>query len=649
MNVSRAFISLLIALPWAATAVAAPAETWEAVGPWGGGASLLAPVPGAPDNLYATTVTGAIFFTADHGLHWRLVSDQLLGDFIRDLVVDPRDPAVLYATTVLQPGVLKSVDGGASWTLRAGVDGRMVLPAALAVDPSDSQVVFVATFRGPYRSTDAGNSWTPAGSALTGQLPRALLVDAAHAGTVLAGTASGVWKSGDRGTTWAAASRGIQAQQGILALAADPSSPGTLYAATDIGQIYRSDDLAESWIPVARVSVPFNGNAYLLLVVAGDGSIYALRGGTLARSTDRGATFSPLPLPDHATTNFTTWLVADPVSPRRLVAAAASGPLASEDGGASWHPASRGFTARGVGALAVGAGEPPVLWASVGAGGVKTRLPASRWPFANGDLPPADLVAAALAADPLDRSRIWRTTPSGVARSDDLGRHWSELPIPDQCATFRGIAIDPLRPRTLYVAGTILSSLCDSHDAHSWKSVDGGRHWLPLPIGASSITVDPRHPAVLYGLIPSGNAVLRSEDGGASWRNVTPAARLVFPNALAIDPVHTSNLLLAADQGLWRSTDRGATWHPIGAGALPAGHAVGVAVDPRTPRILYAAIAGAGIFSSPDAGATWSPLGTGLPALYLAHLLLDPTDPQHLYALTTAYGIFRLTLPPPGR
>src|ERR1700730_15881973 len=159
MDASRAFIAFLIALPWAANAVASPAETWEALGPWGGGASLLAQVPGAPDNLYASTVTGAVFVTADHGLHWRLVSDQLLGDFIRDLVVDPRDPAVLYATTVLQPGVLKSVDGGASWTLRAGVDGRMVLPAALAVDPSDSEVVFVATFRGRYCSHDGGHTW----------------------------------------------------------------------------------------------------------------------------------------------------------------------------------------------------------------------------------------------------------------------------------------------------------------------------------------------------------------------------------------------------------------------------------------------------------------------------------------------------------
>jgi hypothetical protein len=194
----------------------------------------------------------------------------------------------------------------------------------------------------------------------------------------------------------------------------------------------------------------------------------------------------------------------------------------------------------------------------------------------------------------------------------------------------------PAAPDNLY-ATTVTGSI--------FVTADHGLHWRLV----SDQLLGPRHPAVLYGLIPAGNAVLRSEDGGASWRNVTPAARLVFPNALAIDPVHTSNLFLAADQGLWKSTDRGATWHPIGAGALPAGHAVGVAVDPRAPRTLYAAIAAAGIFSSPDAGATWSPLGTGLPTFYLAHLLLDPADPQHLYALTTASGIFRLTLPPPGR
>jgi photosystem II stability/assembly factor-like uncharacterized protein len=640
MRTRTALVLGISLLAWSAAAAAVPDPTWEALGPWGGSASLVAQAPGTPDILYAATGTGAIFTSADHGRHWRFVSDQFAGDFIRDVVVDPSDPAVAYATTVVQPGVLKSLDGGASWIPHAGVDGRLVNPAVLAIDPSDPRVIYVATFRGPYRSLDAGTTWEPTGSALAGQSPFDLLAVAAPPGTVLAAADSGLWRSTDHGTTWTTGAPGIPPGQGFLALAADPSAPTTLYAAAHSGQLYRSDDGGGSWRAVTRAPAPFADSGFIQLAVGADGSVYALTDAVLARSTDHGVTFGPLPLPGPAANDFAHRLAADPVSPGRLVAAMFSGLLVSDDSGATWRPASRGFAAREVAALALGAGDPAVLWVSVGQDGVKVRLPGERWPLANGDLPTADVpLGPGLAVDPRHRSRVWRTIPAGVARSDDGGRHWTALAVPDDCALFGAPALDPIHTETVYLAGTLRSGPCPRSFDHSWKSLDAGRTWHPLPIGAASFVVDPLHPRVLYALNPG---LSRSDDGGATWREINPAPGRL--NALAIDPLRPTTLYVATDNAILKSPDSGHTWHPATAN-LPHLRPTGLAADPHAPHTLYALLDGAGAFVTRDGAATWSPLGANLPLFYLGHLLLDPADPTHLYALTDAFGVFRLTLP----
>jgi photosystem II stability/assembly factor-like uncharacterized protein len=99
--------------------------------------------------------------------------------------------------------------------------------------------------------------------------------------------------------------------------------------------------------------------------------------------------------------------------------------------------------------------------------------------------------------------------------------------------------------------------------------------------------------------------VLRSSDGGESW---TPAgsglgARSVV--ALAVDPSARQTVYAGADDGLYKSTDGGATWSKL---AFPGRNVVALATDPAQPNVVLAIAVKDRqglVFRSEDGGATW--------------------------------------------
>ncbi|MEL6796183.1 MAG: hypothetical protein AAFO89_05100, partial [Planctomycetota bacterium] len=79
-------------------------------------------------------------------------------------------------------------------------------------------------------------------------------------------------------------------------------------------------------------------------------------------------------------------------------------------------------------------------------------------------------------------------------------------------------------------------------------------------------------------------------------------------------------------------------WEPIGPGNI-GGRTRGFVIDPTNPDILYAGGVAGGVWKSTDAGASWTPTGDTLINLAVASLAIDPNDPQVLYA-GTGEGVF---------
>ncbi|HEX4964513.1 MAG TPA: hypothetical protein VF173_27100 [Thermoanaerobaculia bacterium] len=118
--------------------------------------------------------------------------------------------------------------------------------------------------------------------------------------------------------------------------------------------------------------------------------------------------------------------------------------------------------------------------------------------------------------------------------------------------------------------------------------------WLPLGGPAEppiEIRFDPGRPELLYARVvvaDDGSAFLwRSEDGGATWRNVQKG--LGRPSvALAIDPANPKVIWVWTADGLWRSGDAGDTWAQRTAASTEDFFLVfQLLVDPRRPSTLY--------------------------------------------------------------
>jgi hypothetical protein len=113
--------------------------------------------------------------------------------------------------------------------------------------------------------------------------------------------------------------------------------------------------------------------------------------------------------------------------------------------------------------------------------------------------------------------------------------------------------------------------------------------------------------------------------GVNQWTNTGPAGRLVF--ILAIDPKTPTIVYAGTDQGVFKSSDGGASWSPKNIG-LTDGPTYAVIVDPDSPVNVYAATS-AGVFRSLDAGETWKATSLTTP---ISVITIAPNATQILYA-----------------
>jgi photosystem II stability/assembly factor-like uncharacterized protein len=187
--------------------------------------------------------------STDGGDTWATVPTPDLGCHVADLQFAPSTPSTLYlagaksglsySCKISQAYVLRSTDGGATWTeADAGIPAHSV--TALAVDPRDSRLLYAATGgdyqvsgRGVWKSADGGASWTRAGDALKG-LDITAITTSPLPGVVWAAGFGTVFRSADSGATWSDVTGGLQAAT-IDRLLIDPADPRRIYAATSGG------------------------------------------------------------------------------------------------------------------------------------------------------------------------------------------------------------------------------------------------------------------------------------------------------------------------------------------------------------------------------------------------------------------------------
>jgi photosystem II stability/assembly factor-like uncharacterized protein len=224
--------------------------------------------PTAPSTLYTGTGFSfggpSVYKSTDGGAHWAPASSRLPPSDVVALAIAPSQSLILYVGETFE-GMFKSSDGAGSWTrVNNGLSaGEIYNFSALAVDPTNADIVYVATPHGNpdekaklFKSTNGAAQWRQVPIALpTGTSITFLAIDPATPSTIYAAYADyvdpgrgGVFKSSDSGETWTAA-QNLLPDSWVRALAIDPSSPSQIYAATREG-VFRSTDATASWAPI---------------------------------------------------------------------------------------------------------------------------------------------------------------------------------------------------------------------------------------------------------------------------------------------------------------------------------------------------------------------------------------------------------------
>ncbi len=210
--------------------------------------------------------------------------------------------------------------------------------------------------------------------------------------------------------------------------------------------------------------------------------------------------------------------------------------------------------------------------------------------------------ARCVAIDPHDPMHVYvGTFDRGVYVSQTGGERWLQPDDGPPEPRVLSVAVSPSHRESgasVAYAGTEPSNL--------YRSEDGGRRWQPLPAlrdipsepkwsfpprpwthHVRTIALHPADPQLLAVGIELGG-VMRSSDGGASWRDHNPEAHS-DAHQLITHPAAPDRLYEAAGQGIALSEDRGESWSRPGDG-LDRHYAWATAVDPVNPNLWYVSI-----------------------------------------------------------
>jgi photosystem II stability/assembly factor-like uncharacterized protein len=264
---------------------------------------------------------------------------------------------------------------------------------------------------------------------------------------------------------------------------------------------------------------------------------------------------------------------------------------------------------------------------------------------------------------PWEFKRVWHLEPSltdpnhvyagvedaALFESKDGGQNWTELPA------LRGhesgprwqpgaggmclhtILIDPKNPQRIYIA---ISA------AGAFRTDDGGKIWKPINRGLRSqyipdpnaevghcvhhIAMHPQRPNVLF--MQKHWDIMRSDDGGDSWREVSGNLPTDFgfpidihahePETIYVVPIKSDSEHFPLDGKLrvYRSRSGGNEWEELTNGLPQKDCYVNVlrdamAVDSLDSCGIYFGTTGGQVYCSPDAGDTWKPIVRDLPAV----------------------------------
>ena len=687
-----------------ATGAAVPSGTWAPVGP--------------------SPIAGSVQDPSQPGGRYGDVSGRITA-----LVTDPTHPATVFAGAA-DGGVWKTTNGGTSWTPLTDSQPTLAI-GSLAID-STGQIIYAGTGEangsqdsqygdGVLKSTNGGSTWTLQGtSTFAGLKIGSIVVDSqvSNAQHVLAATDSGLFFSTNGGSTW---TRNTNIDSAIIHLASfdhsvfeihqDPSVPARFFATVgdfcnnEQGQVLVSPDSGSTWSNSDSLSSPTNCSQRISLGAGPGNTEYAawsdINGDLLQvrRSTNGGASWTTVMGP--ATTSYLdvlgspqAWydnvVAVDPTNANRAVFGGVT-VLNTTDGGATFtdvghvydaaaglHPDFHAIAFTGANTLYIG--NDGGVWYSTTLGG--TSGPS--WTNVNGNLEITQFYnGSALnvstliggAQDDGDPGRLPTTPPSP---------HWQQYGEGDGTGT----AIVPGSS-----GNSVYLSVPQAGILRQTSTLTGGIEANPTIAAPCNFGPNPpqgtacNDPAAFVApfvmdqangnkLFAATNHVYRSTSGGlpagnGGWSQISPdltsgtsnfTGNSDVINAMSMIPGTNTSVTGAAVSGTVFETTNASTWVNI-SGNLPqpssstfgplgsTGWITSVAINPSNSSEVWVTIGDSistgTVWHTTTAGSTntWADLSSGGTAPITGpvnSIVEDPTTPTTLY-VGTAAGVYTCT------
>jgi uncharacterized repeat protein (TIGR01451 family) len=620
------------------------------------------------------------------------------------LAVAPSNDDVVYAGTgegalsgdsYYGNGVLKSTDGGNTWSHVSGDYFEGVSISRLVVAPNNANTLFAAVLRG----RGGARRTSPA----------------VH-------SKFGIWKSIDGGANWTLLKEAKSESNGATDFELDPQNTNVMYASFWSDAIYKSTNGGNTWTPINNFGLPSPDFAASLTrfsislshpSAGGDGTLYAgfdwadANGDHPSRvwkSTNGGATWLELPdgsggpqgnadvVEDYCGGQcfYDNVIEADPTNPNIVFAAGqfnygigSGGIFRSDDGGTTWknlgyeqHPDFHAFAFDPSNTANVIEGSDGGVWYSTSRGGrpsTSDPLSAVTWQNLNGTVDPLTAAVThrtnlqiaqftSIATVPTLPARFWGgTQDNGTMRKSTLSQSWFDVAGGDGGQ----VLVDPTNQN--FVFGTYFSP-----PATPYRFTDGGNFFTNSGITGGINTGDrsdfyapwvmnKENPNQLfygtYRLYRTDNAKAASA-GAVHWDLISPdltsgcigpapnGARNCTISAIGIgggDAVYTG----ALDGFAYLSTDAkvnpNPTWTRLDNGKLPDRPIASIAVDRSNYRTAYFGINGFNaatpsrpghVYKTTDAGQTFTDISGNLPDVPVNTVVLDPSFPNTLYVAT---------------
>jgi len=255
---------------------------------------------------------------------------------------------------------------------------------------------------------------------------------------------------------------------------------------------------------------------------------------------------------------------------------------------------------------------------------------------------PAGGDARALAAFPGEpKHLLLGTTNSWLYESMDEGGSWHRLAKlgSDDGFVLDSVVVDSADPATIYVG-----AWNNSVDGGLWISHDRGKSWTePVRLKGQPVHALAQAPSdshILYAGTLEG--VFRSSDGGATWTQISPpdSHEIHEIESLAVDPGNADTVYAGTWHLPWKTSDGGKTWRNIKQGLIVDSDVFSIIVDPEHSHTVYLS-ACSGIYKSENAGTLFRKI-QGIPteARRTRSLMQDPEKREVVYAGTTE-GLYK--------